>query len=157
MVMVGFLASSSRICAHIFPRTGEEYALVYYNLLSLRQTLVEQTMTAYRCTNCNHVLAPGESPCSVCGDTRRTVDMELNATTKPVVSVNMTVTRLREELKKNWPLIAVLVLGDVLSTIPAYFLSGLASVGVTLLFIVFSTAVGYYAITRVIRVTVEHL
>jgi hypothetical protein len=30
-------------------------------------------MTAYRCTNCGQVLAPGENPCSKCADPRRTL------------------------------------------------------------------------------------
>jgi hypothetical protein len=69
--------------------------------------------------------------------------------------VSITTRKIEEEIKKNWPLIAVLVLGDVVSTIPAYFLSGWASVAVTVLFIVFSTVVGYFAITRVINITTE--
>jgi hypothetical protein len=67
----------------------------------------------------------------------------------------MNIQRITEELKKNWLLILVLLGGDMVSTIPAYFLSGWASVLVTLGFIVFSTIVGYYAITRVIHITTE--
>jgi hypothetical protein len=35
----------------------------------------------------------------------------------------------------------VLIFGDVISTVPAYFLNGWASVAVTLIFIIFSTVV----------------
>jgi hypothetical protein len=52
-------------------------------------------------------------------------------------------------------LIAVLMVGDGISTVPAYFLSGWQSVAVAFFFIVFSTVIGYYAITRVITVTTE--
>jgi len=69
--------------------------------------------------------------------------------------VSITTRKIEKEIKKNWPLITVLVLGDVVSTIPAYFLSGWASVAVTVLFIIFSTVVGYFAITRVINIMTE--
>jgi hypothetical protein len=69
--------------------------------------------------------------------------------------VAMTTRRIEEEIKKNWKLIALLVAGDAFSTIPAYLWSGWKSVGVTIFFIIFSTGVGYYAITRVITITTE--
>lgn len=122
----------------------------------MRGRTSERVMTIYRCTNCGHVLAPGESPCSKCGDSRRTVDKLVETAVGSSVSLRMTITKIRQEVQKNWPLLAVLAVGDAVSTIPAYFLSGWASVAVTLCFIVFSTVVGYYAITRVIRTTIEH-
>lgn len=113
-------------------------------------------MTVYRCTNCGHVLAPRESPCPKCGDTRRTADQPIGTTTSSTLSLNMTIKTIREEVQKNWLLIIILVLGDVFSTIPAYIFNGWASVVITLLFIIFSTVVGYYAITRVVNTTIEH-
>ena len=65
--------------------------------------------------------------------------------------------RLEQELQKNWPLIAVLLACDTVSTIFSYFLSGWVSVAATLVSILISTAVGYYAITRKITVTIETL
>ena len=70
-------------------------------------------MSAYRCTNCGHVLAPGESPCSQCGDIRRTVDKLIETETKLNVSVQMTVTKTIEEIRKNWLLIVRLQVGHV--------------------------------------------
>jgi len=67
----------------------------------------------------------------------------------------MTIQKFEEEIKKNWPLLIVLAFLNSLSAIPAYFLSGLASVVVNFVFIVVSTVLGYYAITRVVRITTE--
>jgi hypothetical protein len=69
--------------------------------------------------------------------------------------VSMTIQRLETEVRKNWRLIIILVACDVISVIPAYFLSGWASVGITVFFIILSTVLGYYAITRVITITKE--
>lgn len=69
--------------------------------------------------------------------------------------VSMTIRKIETEIKKNWVLLVILVLCDVVSVVPAYFLSGWASVAVTVLFILFSTVIGYYAITRVITITTE--
>jgi 8-oxo-dGTP pyrophosphatase MutT (NUDIX family) len=55
--------------------------------------------------------------------------------------VATTTRKIEEELKKNWRLIAILVVGDAISTIPAYLLSGWWSVAVTVGFIIFSTIV----------------
>lgn len=60
--------------------------------------------------------------------------------------------RIKTEIKKNWPLITLLIISYFLSTIPAYFLSGWWSVLATVLSILFSTVVGYYAITRLITI-----
>ena len=67
----------------------------------------------------------------------------------------MTIQRLQTEVKKNWPFIATLIVCNLLSAVPAYFLNGLASVAVTVVFILLSTVLGYYAITRVITITKE--
>jgi len=67
----------------------------------------------------------------------------------------MTIRKMEMEIKKNWPLVVILVLCDVVSVVPAYFLSGWASVAVTVFFIVLSTVLGYYAITRVVTITTE--
>jgi hypothetical protein len=71
------------------------------------------------------------------------------------VNVSTTLRKTEEEIRRNWRLIVVLIMGDIISTIPAYFMSGWASVAATLVFIAFSTIVGYYAITRVITTTIE--
>jgi hypothetical protein len=71
------------------------------------------------------------------------------------VRVGMTIQTLRTEIEKNWLLVVILVLCDVVSVVPAYFLSGWASVALTVFFIVLSTAFGYFAITRVVTITME--
>ena len=67
----------------------------------------------------------------------------------------MTIRKIKQEVKKNWPLLVILVLCDVISVVPAYFLSGWASVIVTVFFIILSTVLGYYAITKVITIATE--
>jgi hypothetical protein len=81
--------------------------------------------------------------------------MAASTQAKASARVNFTIRKMTTEVKKNWPLIAILVLCDLASTIPAYFLSGLTSVAVTVFFIILSTILGYYAITRVIAITTE--
>ena len=113
-------------------------------------------MSNVRCSNCQYELRDvNESPCPKCGDTRKTVALEAKTQIKMSATLHMTRTKIEEEIKKNWPLIALLAGLDLFSTIPAYLLSGWQSVAVTLLFIVVSTVLGYYAITRVIRITVD--
>jgi hypothetical protein len=110
-----------------------------------------------QCSECGYKLGETQSPCPQCGSNKRTINlavpaMEIKVTAMPV---QMTLQRIEEEFKKNWALIAVLTVGDMVSTVPAYFLSGWTSVAVTLAFIVFSTIVGYYALTRVVKITRE--
>jgi hypothetical protein len=88
--------------------------------------------------------------------TKRTVGLEARTQIGMSMRVATTARKIEEELKKNWRLIAVLVVGDAISTIPAYLLSGWWSVAVTVGFIIFSTIVGYFAITRVITITTEN-
>jgi len=100
------------------------------------------------CTNCGHHLRDeNETPCPNC--------MEATAHSMLSARVSMTIRKIETEIKKNWVLLVILVLCDVVSVVPAYFLSGWASVAVTVLFILFSTVIGYYAITRVITITTE--
>ena len=68
---------------------------------------------------------------------------------------SMTIRKMETEIRKNWLLVVVLVLCDVVSVVPAYFLNGWASVAVTIFFITLSTVLGYYAITRVVTITTE--
>jgi hypothetical protein len=108
------------------------------------------------CSHCGHPLRDAdETPCPNCGHTERTVHLEAHAQVKTSARVSMTIQRLEEEVRKNWPLIITLVACDLISVIPAYFLSGWASVAITVLFIILSTALGFYAITRVITITKE--
>jgi hypothetical protein len=109
------------------------------------------------CSNCGHGLQnENEAPCPICGDTRRTVHAELRSQSTSSVRLGpVTIQRLQAEVKKNWPLIATLIACDLLSVFPAYFLNGWASVAVTVFFILLSTVLGYYAITRVITITKE--
>jgi len=101
-------------------------------------------LTSIRCSNCGHELRDEkEAPCPKCGDKRRTFNAEGHI--QVTSSVTLGLQKLEVEMRKNWPLIAVLAFGDLVSTIPAYCLSGWQSVAVTLAFIVGSTIVGYYA------------
>ena len=108
------------------------------------------------CSNCGAVRDEHAERCPKCGDTRRTFHEEkIHIPIHSSVTVRSAIRRIRTEIKKNWRLITVLIICDVLSTIPAYFLSGWWSVLVTVLFILFSTVVGYFAITRMITITIE--
>jgi hypothetical protein len=69
--------------------------------------------------------------------------------------ISMTIRRVETEIRKNWLLVVVLVLCDVVSIIPAYLLRGWPSVAATIFFIFLSTVLGYYAITRVVTITTE--
>jgi hypothetical protein len=107
------------------------------------------------CDKCGYKLKDVHETCPNCGPAPKTAHLEARTQIGLSARVSMTTRKIEEEIKKNWPLIGVLVLGDGLSTIPAYCLSGWQSVAVTIGFIVFSTVVGYYAITRVITITTE--
>jgi uncharacterized membrane protein YvbJ len=108
------------------------------------------------CTNCGHALRDeNETPCPNCGDIRRTVHMAVSTQIGLTARISVTIRRVETEIKKNWLLVIVLVLCDVVSIIPAYFLSGWTSVTATVFFIILSTVLGYYAITRVITITTE--
>jgi len=108
------------------------------------------------CTKCGYQLKDeNETPCPECGDSRRTVHMSARMQSTSSARVSTTVRRIEEEIRKNWPLLTVLIACDVLSVVPAYFLSGWASVAITVFFIALSTVLGYYAITRVITITSE--
>jgi hypothetical protein len=108
------------------------------------------------CSNCGHRLQNGnKTRCPICGDTRSTFHAEVSVQSTCFVHVGMMFHRLQTEVKKNWPLIAILIVFNLLSVFPAYFLSGWASVAATVFFILLSTVLGYYAITRVIIITKE--
>jgi hypothetical protein len=108
------------------------------------------------CSNCGHPLRDvHDTPCPNCGHTGRTVHLAALAHVKASAGVSMSIQRVTEEIRKNWPLIVVLVVCDLISMIPAYFLNGWKSVGTTVFFILLSTAIGYFAITRVITITKE--
>lgn len=108
------------------------------------------------CLNCGHHLQDeGETPCPKCGERRRTVHAEVRLQSTSSLRVSTTVRRMEEEIRKNWPLLSVLVGCNILSAVPSYFLSGWGSVVVNLFFIALSAVLGYYAITRVITITSE--
>jgi hypothetical protein len=78
------------------------------------------------CSNCNHPLRDvNETPCPNCGDTRRTVHMQVATSMFTMVtsSVRLTLRKIEREVQTNWPLLSVLVAGDLLSTVPASPLS----------------------------------
>jgi uncharacterized membrane protein YvbJ len=107
------------------------------------------------CGNCGHELAENERPCSKCGDTRRVHHVTSTMHVNSKVTVTTTVQKIRREIVKNWSLIVVLVMCDLISIIPAYFWSGWPSVGATVFFILLSTGLGYFAITRMVTITRE--
>jgi hypothetical protein len=61
--------------------------------------------------------------------------------------------KIETEVKKNWWVIAAVFVCNLISTIPAYFLSGTPSVVATLVVIVITTGLGYFMLTRVITKT----
>jgi hypothetical protein len=63
------------------------------------------------------------------------VELEARGTVMASARASMTRRRIEEEVRKNWPLIAVLVICDLISIIPAYALSGIQSVAATVFFI----------------------
>jgi hypothetical protein len=107
------------------------------------------------CDRCGYALRDVEETCPICGPAPKTVHLEARTRTGLSARVSTTTRKFEKEMKKNWPLILVLFVGNLLSAVPAYFLSGWSSVTVTLLSNVFFTFVGYYAITRVITITTE--
>lgn len=110
------------------------------------------------CASCGHQLKDvDETPCPKCGDSRRNVHLEARTGTYAIAgaSLSMTVERIKQEVKKNWPVIFILVASDALSCFPAYFFSKWTSVVVTIFFIITSTVLGYFALTRVITITRE--
>jgi len=108
------------------------------------------------CTNCGKSLEEGETPCSKCGDPRRTVHLEdVQIVSKATVSLELTIKNTIVEMQRNWPLLVVLIGCNLFSMVPAYFLSGWWSVFVSFSFVLASSIVGYYAITRVVTVTIE--
>ena len=100
------------------------------------------------CSKGHRLQNENEAPCPICGDTRRTVHAELRSQSTSSVRLGpVTIQRLQTEMEKNWPLIAALIACNLLSAIPAYFLNGWASVAVTVIFVLLSAVLGYYAIT----------
>jgi hypothetical protein len=108
------------------------------------------------CDICHRELKDVSEVCPKCGpDAAKTVHMETRAQMTMSATVRMTILKLEEEIYKNWPLLFVLIICDLISVVPAYFLSGVPSVAVTVFFIILSTVLGYFAITRVITITRE--
>lgn len=108
------------------------------------------------CDGCGYQLKDVNDICPNCGDAPKTVHMEATGYAAATASARMMTRKIEEELKKNWPLILVLIGIDLFSTVPDYFLSGWPSVVVSLFFVLLSTAVGYFTITRVITITIDH-
>ncbi len=113
-------------------------------------------MTLVHCKNCGWELRDvDDTPCPNCGDFRRNVSLEGRTQIGLSAKVRTTTSKLEKEIKKNWPLIVVLIVGGIISIIPACFLNGWGSVAASVVFVVFSTIAGYFAITRVIKITIE--
>lgn len=110
------------------------------------------------CLDCGHELpASAGVPCSECGSTNVTVAPRPGQLSFVGHAPTITMDSIKKELQKNWGLLVILIACDAISTIPAYFLSGWASVAVTVFFIFLSTFLGYLAITRVITITIVTL
>ena len=70
-----------------------------------------------------------------------------------MATVRISWRKIEETIKKDWRLIPVLVILQIVSAIPGYFLSGWTSVGVTLAFVLVTTPVGFLALTKVITIS----
>ena len=111
-------------------------------------------MFRVHCNDCGHELRDvNETPCPQCGSNKRTVELEARGQAMTMGAARMSRRTIEEEVKKNWPLIATVGACNLLSTIPAYFLSGIPSVVVTLAFVAITTVLSYFMITRVITIT----
>ena len=106
------------------------------------------------CGDCGHELSASAGvPCPECGSMNVTVAPRPGHISFVGHAPTVTMDSVKKELQKNWGLLVILIGCDVVSTVPAYFLSGWASVVVTVFFIFLSTFLGYLAITRVITIT----
>jgi hypothetical protein len=56
-----------------------------------------------------------------------------------------------EETRKSWPLIVLLLVVILVAGVPSYYLSGWLSVVVSWIFSCVSAYVGYYALTKILR------
>ena len=111
-------------------------------------------MFRVHCTDCSHELRDvNETPCPQCGSNKRTVQLEARGQAVTMASARISRRNFEREVKKNWPLIATVGACNLLSAIPAYFLSGIPSVVFTLAFVTITTVLGYFMITRVITIT----
>jgi hypothetical protein len=61
--------------------------------------------------------------------------------------------KIEKTVVKNWPVLLILVVLQLISTIPGYFLSGWTSVSVTRVFVVVTSVVGFFAVTMMITIT----
>ena len=77
-------------------------------------------MTLVHCKNCGWELRDvDDTPCPNCGDFRRNVSLEGRTQIGLSAKVRTTTSKLEKEIKKNWPLIVVLIVGGIISIIPA--------------------------------------
>jgi phage FluMu protein Com len=82
-----------------------------------------------RCSNCGAQLANVDiQSCPKCGSTNKTVSLEGRVLSQSKLSANISWQRIEKSVEKNWPLAALLVVLNLVSMIPAYFLSGWSSV-----------------------------
>lgn len=108
------------------------------------------------CDKCGEKLPDVNSTCPKCGSAPKTVHVEARAQIGLRAVARMSTRKIEEEIRKNWPLVLILAAIYLVSMIPSYFLSGWWSVAANLIFIILSTAVSYYAITRIITITIDH-
>ena len=109
-------------------------------------------MFPVKCTSCGYQLKDvHDLPCPKCGSGQAAVSMA--AHTQSTSSGRATVVghQTIEAVKMNWRFVLLLIGVVLISGIPAYFLSGWASVIVSWFFSILSAYVGYYALTKILR------
>lgn len=125
--------------------------------------MAEESHRGVRCANCGHEFAhdPGKrfepglqgAPCPVCGDERKTYDVQ----PPPAVSrasVSLSMTSVRRFTKRNWWLIAaVVVLGVLPAALGFVFASPVANAVIGIACAALSFWLGFKAATRVREVT----
>lgn len=93
-----------------------------------------------------------ETPCPKCGGIERRVEMAARGTGMAKGSARMTRRKMDVEIKKNWPVLVVLFICNLVSLIPSAS-GGLGGILLSLFFIVVSSVLGYVGLTKVITIT----
>src|SRR5687767_8290836 len=113
------------------------------------------------CSNCRYEFPhqPGGSvnselrgePCPCCGDTRKTYDRPLSATSTGTAILSWEATRSFLEVNKG--LITLVAVVGFISSFIGLIIPGLLGALVSLIFTVLGFVVGLYAVTRVREIT----
>jgi hypothetical protein len=111
-------------------------------------------MSNVNCSACGCELPGVDSgPCPKCGGMAKTVQLEARGQMMTSGSLKVSLRKIEMAVKKDWKLICILIVMQLIAVGLAYFLSGVASVIASVVVIIVTTIVGYFAITRVFTIT----